>query len=292
VSTGRAASVQARLLAGAKARSEEFNLTLTRYALERFLYRISVSPGRDQLWLKGAMLFSLWFETPHRPTRDADFLGLGNMDASALAEVVAAACAVKVDDGMTFDTASMTIEEIREDAHYGGLRVRFLGQLGTARCSVQLDVGYGDAVTPGPEDIEYPTLLDELPAPRLKAYPRVTVVAEKLEAIVHLGMANSRMKDYFDLLALVREGALQLELLAKAIAATFARRRTALPVDVPLGLSNAFAHDETKRKQWRAFLQRNKLEGPELDQVVNELRDYFAEPLRRAPVLGDTTPRR
>jgi hypothetical protein len=282
VTTGLAASVHARLLNRARERGEDINLILTRYAIERFLYRLSLAPARETYWLKGALLFDLWFDVPHRPTRDADFLGFGPADVEALASTIREICGVAVDDGMEYDHASITIVEIREDARYGGLRVRLLGRLGNARCTVQLDVGYGDAVTPGPEEAVYPTLLDDQPPPRLRVYPRATVVAEKLEAMVSLGMANSRMKDYFDLRALAREGVLDARLLRDAIAATFQRRGTALPVNVPLGLSDEFARDATKRAQWKAFLGKNRLDAPTLDEVIVEIRDFVAEPLRLA----------
>lgn len=164
------ASIHARLLNLAKARGEDFNLILTRYAIERFLYRLSLVPARDVYWLKGALLFDLWFDVPHRPTRDADFLGFGPIDAEALASTVSEICVIAVDDGMKFDTASISVEEIREEASYAGLRVRLVGRLGNARCTVQLDVGYGDAVAPGPEEAVYPTLLHDQPAPRLRVY--------------------------------------------------------------------------------------------------------------------------
>jgi predicted nucleotidyltransferase component of viral defense system len=173
---------------------------------------------------------------------------------------------------MVFDANSIVIEEIREDARYGGLRVRLIGKLGNARSTVQLDVGYGDAVTPGPDEALYPTLLDEFPAPRLRVYPKATVVAEKLEAIVNLGMANSRMKDFYDLRALAAEGKLDAAQLANAIAATFARRGTPLPNDLPLGLSDEFAHDRAKIAQWKAFLNKNRLTAPDLHVVIAEIR--------------------
>jgi hypothetical protein len=282
VTVGLAASIHARLLNRAKARGDDFNLILTRYAIERFLYRLSLVPAREAYWLKGAMLFDLWFDVPHRPTRDADFLGFGPVDTEALASTIREICGVAVDDGMEYDPASITIEEIREDARYGGLRVRLLGRLGNARCTVQLDVGYGDAVTPGPEEVVYPTLLDDQPPPRLRVYPRASVVAEKLEAIVSLGMANTRMKDYFDLRALAHEGVLDAQLLGDAIAATFQRRGTAVPVEVPLGLSDEFAHDAAKRAQWKAFLGKNRLDAPTLDEVIGEVRHFVTEPLKLA----------
>lgn len=274
-----AASVHARLLARAKERGEDFNLTLTRFAVERFLYRLSISELRERFWLKGALLFDLWFEVPHRPTRDADFLGFGPQDAVVLGDAVRTICNIRADDGMVFDADSIAIEEIREDTRYGGLRVRLVGLLDKARSTVQLDVGYGDAVTPGPEEVDYPVMLDDQPAPRLRAYPRATVAAEKLEAIVSIGMANSRMKDYFDLRALAREGVLDAAALADAVAATFARRGTALPNEIPLGLSEEFAEDATRIAQWKAFLGKNRLDAPELAQVVAEVRNFVAGPL-------------
>jgi len=282
MTAGLAASIHARLLNRARARGEDFNLILTRYALERFLYRLSRMPAREAYWLKGAMLFDLWFDVPHRPTRDADFLGFGPMDVGVLKNTIIEICAVAADDGMVYDPDSIAIEEIREDARYGGLRVGLLGRLGNARCTVQIDVGYGDAVTPGPEEAVYPTLLDDLPPPRLRVYPRAAVVAEKLEAIVSLGMANSRMKDYFDLRALAHEGRLDAGQLGDAIAATFQRRGTNVPMEVPLGLSDEFARDAAKRTQWKAFLDKNRLEAPTLEEVIEELRHFVAKPLALA----------
>lgn len=282
MTTGRAASIHARLLNRAKQRGDDFNLLLTRYGIERFLYRLSQLPAREVLLLKGALLFDLWFDVPHRPTRDADFLGFGPQDAEALATTIRDICGVAADDGMEFDPDSISVKEIREDARYGGLRVQLLGRLGNARVTLQVDVGYGDAVTPGPEEAAYPTLLEDMPAPRLRVYPRATVVAEKLEAIVSLGMANSRMKDYFDLRAMAREGALDENLLGRAIAATFGRRRTAVPDGLPLGLTDEFSRDATKVKQWGAFNARNRLDAPELDTVVREIRDFVEKPLAMA----------
>ena len=276
------ASIHARLLNRAKARGEDFNLILTRYAIERFLYRLSIVPAREVFWLKGALLFDLWFDVPHRPTRDADFLGFGPIDIEALASTVREICDLTVEDGMKFNPASITVEEIREEARYGGLRVRLVATLGNARCTVQLDVGYGDAVSPGPEEAIYPTLLDDQPAPHLRVYPRAAVAAEKLEAIVSLGMANSRMKDYFDLRALAHEGVLDTRQLGDAIAATFQRRQTLVPENIPLGLSDEFAHNTMKQTQWKAFLGKNRLDAPTLNEVIKEVRGFVKEPLQLA----------
>ncbi len=234
----------------------------------------SISSYRDQFLLKGALLFALWFDQPHRPTRDADLLGFGPPDAQRLIAVLAELCAIESDDGLRFEVGSIAVEPIREEAAYDGLRARLVAFLGGARCHVQWDVGFGDAVTPGPQDIEYPAMLDEFQPPRLRVYPRETVFAEKLEAIATLGIANSRMKDYFDLLALLREGAMDRATLAEATRATFQRRATPLPDGVPFGLTDAFATDAQKRAQWKAFLRRNRLAAPNLETTVDELRTF------------------
>lgn len=278
----RAASIRARLLARAKDRGEDFSLVLNRYAIERFLYRLSISSVRDAFVLKGALLFDLWFDVPHRATRDADFLGFGAEDTDALRKSLREVCSIEADDGLEFDAGFISVESIREQANYGGLRARLVGRLGSARCTVQIDVGYGDAITPAAEEAVCPTLLEGFPAPRLRVYPRATAMAEKLEAIVSLGMANSGMKDYFDLLALVEEGKVVQKDVAPAIAATFRRRDTTIPDDLPVGLSEEFARDPAKLAQWRAFLGKNRLEAPVLETVVTELQRYFALPLAQA----------
>lgn len=277
-----AASIHARLLNRAKARGEEFNLVLTRYAIERFLYRLSTLPSREKFCLKGALLFDLWFDIPHRPTHDADFLGFGPQDAAALAATMGEICGVDADDGMIFDATSITVEEIREEARYGGLRVRLTGMLGKARSTVQIDVGYGDAVSPSPEEAVYPVMLDDFPPARLRVYPRATVIAEKLEAIVSLGMTNSRMKDFFDIRVLAREGKSDTTQVGDAIAATFQRRGTPIPAGVPLGLSNEFAQDAVKRMQWLGFLRKNRLDELALEDVIDDVRRFVEAPMAHA----------
>lgn len=280
--TNRPASVHARLLNRANSRGEDFNLLLDQYAVERLLYRLSISDAAGHYYLKGALLFALWFDHPHRPTRDADLLRPLNIGPAALADELRHVCGIAVDDGMTYDPDSLRIGAIRKDARYGGLRAHVGGHLGNARLSVHIDIGTGDVITPGPDDVTYPTLLAGQPAARLRAYPRQTVVAEKLEAIVQLGMANSRMKDYFDLRALAQEGRIEPELLVQAIAATFARRGTPMPNGLPVGLTAEFADDAGKQVQWRAFLRKNRLPAAELGIVVSEISEFVAEPLRRA----------
>lgn len=191
------ASIRARLLNKAKAEGQDFNLVLTRYALERLLYRLGSSSHAERFLLKGALLFDLWFDIPHRPTRDVDLLGFGPAEIPILEAVFRDLCAAasEPDDGIRFQAETVRGMEIRKEANYAGIRVTLVGLLAGARCSVQVDVGFGDAVTPAPEPVDYPVILPELPAPRLRAYPRYTVVAEKLDALVTLGIANSRMKD-------------------------------------------------------------------------------------------------
>lgn len=269
----RIASIRQRLLDGARARNDEFQFVLDRYAVERLLFRLSESQYRDQFLLKGALLFSLWFQQPYRPTRDADFLSLANLDADGLRAAMRELCDMHHDDGLVYVAESMQVAPIREEARYGGLRVSMTALLGNARCSVQLDVGFGDAVTPGPVLSDYPTLLPDMPSPRLQTYPRESLFAEKLEAMADLGLANSRLKDYHDLLALIAEGTLDAATLADAVRATFRRRGTALPSDFA-GLSDEFANDPLKQAQWKAFLDRSRLAPSRLDDAVHRIRSY------------------
>lgn len=266
-----AASVRARLLTRAKEQDMDYNLILTKYALERLLYRLSVSQWAETFLLKGALLFDLWFDQPHRPTRDMDLLGFGSSDMANLVTVFCTVCALPHDDGIVFDPATVRAAEIRKEASYAGVRITLMGILDGARCAVQIDVGYGDAVTPEPESVSYPVLLPGMLAPQIRAYPRYTVVAEKYHAMVSLGMVNTRLKDYFDVWFLTQRAPLDPAVLLQAIAATFARRGTPLPQSLPMGLSDMFAKDPSKQKQWAAFLHKNKLQAPPLDTLVSEL---------------------
>lgn len=285
---GLARSLQVRLARHAKEIGVDPNLVLTRYAVERFLYRLSRSPHAERFVLKGALLLLVWLGEALRPTRDADLLGYGDLSDAVLAEVFKEVCDVRVvEDGMTYLRDTVRVEPIRAEDDYGGQRVTLQAGMGAARLSVQVDIGIGDAVTPAPEWLEYPSLLD-LPRPRLRAYPRETVIAEKLHAMEFLGLRNSRMKDYFDIYALLREGKTDSARLARAIAATFARRRTGLPQDMPQGLSGEFASDSTKQTQWRQFLSKNRLEAPALDEVIAEIRAFITEPLKLARQQKET----
>jgi len=274
-----AASVRARLLNVAKAQGVDFNQVLVRFALERILYRLSQSEHADRFLLKGALLFALWYDMPHRATRDADLLGFGASDLDSVAQTFRDIAGVPVDDGIVFDPASVVVEEIRKDAGYAGARVLISGELAKARCKTQIDIGFGDAVTPGPVEASLPSLLPDLPPVELRTYPRATVIAEKLEIIVSFGMANTRLKDYFDLYVLAAENTLDPTEIASAIAATFRRRATSLPPTTPLGLTAEYSTVSERTTQWEAFLTKNGLEAPSLAAVVEKIYAYVGEPL-------------
>lgn len=265
------ASVRARLLNRARADKVDFNLMLTRYALERLLYRLSASAWSNEFLLKGALLFDLWFDQPQRPTRDIDLLGFGAAGLDHLTTVFQEVCQYACEDGMEFDPASVRATEIRKDANYEGVRVTLVGALDGARCAIQVDVGYGDAVTPAADRVQFPVVLKDMPQPTLRAYPVYTVIAEKYQAMVSLGIANTRMKDYFDLWILAQHATIDRTILTAAIQATFGRRGTPIPVAPPLGLSAVFAADPIKRQQWQAFLSKSGLKAPDLAEVVDVL---------------------
>ncbi|MDM0005532.1 nucleotidyl transferase AbiEii/AbiGii toxin family protein [Variovorax sp. J22G73] len=275
MSRNLAASIRARLKQHADERKQDFNLTLTQYGLERLLYRLSVSRHASNYLLKGALQFSLWYDQPHRPTRDADLLGFGPDDVDTAVSAFEEICQIAVEDGIAFDLASLKGSVIRKEAGYGGVRIDLQAKLESARIALQVDIGFRDAVTPAPESVSYPVMLAELPAPRLRSYPKYTVVAEKFHAICLLGMANTRMKDYFDLLILLSEDDLDATQLHRAVGATFERRRMAMPASLPSGLSDAFAQDAAKQRQWIAFLKKNRLDALDLAEVVSLLRTQF-----------------
>jgi predicted nucleotidyltransferase component of viral defense system len=275
-----AASVRDRLLALARERGEDFQLLLTQYGLERLLYRLGQSGYRDRFILKGAMLFVLWGEQPHRATRDVDFLAFGDNSESGLEAIFRELCNVTVeDDGLTLMTDSVQVEVIRDETEYGGIRVKLFGDLAGARIPIQADIGFGDAVTPEAKEIKYPTLLGN-PAPYLRAYPRETVVAEKYQALVNLGIANSRMKDFYDLGVIAREFDFDGETLSAAIRNTFSRRQTPLPEHTPSGLSAEFHEDILKNNQWNAFLRKGALTAntPSLTEVCALLERFLLPP--------------
>lgn len=280
------ASILARLLALAKQRGDDYSLLLNRFAMERLLARVSRSAHAERFLLKGALLFALWYEAPHRPTRDADLLGFGPDDAAVLIALFSEIAAMELGDGIRFDPASVQATAIREGSHYGGTRITLTARIGAARCALQIDVGFGDAVTPGPQTVVFPTLLEGFEAPVLRVYPVYTVIAEKYQAMVVLGQANSRMKDFFDLAVIARRTQLDGATLAQAIAATFARRQTALPAQRPLALTRAFSEDPAKLRQWQAFVNKNRITAASLGETVALLDALLWPPTVMAAAHG------
>jgi predicted nucleotidyltransferase component of viral defense system len=275
------ASVRARLLHLSRDRNQPFDLLLTRYVLERLLYRLSTTKHRNRFVLKGAMLMTTWFDVPYRPTRDLDLLGFGDDDPDAMLATFREICAVDVNDGVQFDVAGLTIDNIRNEAEYGGLRLKTYATIAEARIRVTIDIGFGDAVEPEIAELELPVLLD-LPSPRLRAYPRETVIAEKFQAMVMLGRANSRMKDFYDVWLLSRTHEFDGESLPRAIAATFTRRKTTIPEELLDALTPAFAGDPAKQQQWASFIEAIDAEPVSLAQVVSDLADFLMHHARTA----------
>ena len=277
MSRNLAASVRARLKQHADASKQDFNLTLTHYGPERLLYRLSVSTHASNFLLKGALLFTLWYDMAHRPTRDADLLGFGPDDVETAVNTFRQICQTPVTDAIVFDPASVKGSIIRKEAGYGGVRIDLQATLDGARIALQVDIGFGDAVTPAPQTITYPVLLDEFPAPQLRAYPKCTVISEKFHAVCLLGLANTRMKDYFDLWVLLNDTTIDRLDVRRAIQATLERRKLIQPHRLPIGLTDTFSQDAIKQTQWKAFLKKNRLDHIELTAVVNQLREQFQD---------------
>jgi predicted nucleotidyltransferase component of viral defense system len=279
-----AASIRQRLLKIIHETGDDANLVWTRYATERLLFRLSVSPHAENFILKGAMLFMAWTGEAHRPTVDMDFLSYGENSSERLAGVFREVCRAEVAvDGLEFDPDTVKAAPIREEGKYQGQRVKLMAFLGKARIPIQVDVGFGDVVTPKPRIIIYPTLLD-LPAPRIRTCPRETVVAEKLQAMVVLGIANSRMKDFYDLYVLAENFDFDGAVLTRAIQATFRRRSTEIPHETPFALTEEFGRDAAKSVQWKGFVRKSGLEQgvPEFLDVLSHLREFLLPVLNAA----------
>ncbi len=273
---GLARSIQSRLVTHAKKIGVDPNLILTRFAIERFLYRLSRSEHAERFVLKGALLLLVWLGDTLRPTRDADLLGLGNLSENALAKIFQSVRSVEVEaDAMEFDPDSVRVRPIRMEDAYGGIRATLIGHLGSAKLRVQVDVGVGDAVTPDPYWLEYPSLLD-LPRARLRAYRPETAIAEKVHAMVVLGLRNSRMRDFFDIYVLAQRQSYDGHTLYDAIRATFDRRGTPIPVGIPPALTREFAESPDKKTQWTAFLKKNGLQTApgDLHEIVESLARF------------------
>lgn len=276
MTTNTAASVRARLANQARAGHRPFQEVLQHYGLERLLYRLAQSPHRSRFLLKGALLLNAWNAPVSRPTRDIDLLGYAENDVAVMEAMFREICAVDVvDDGLRFDATTLIGRRIKEDADYQGVRLTFVAFLDKARIPMQIDIGFGDVVTPSAEERNYPTLLD-LPAPHLRMYPRETVIAEKFEAMVQLGTLNTRMKDFFDIWLLANQFSFTGPELAQAIEKTFANRGTQLDAE-PIALTPGFTAAESTQKQWAAFVKRSQLDGAPktLDEARDRLRSFL-----------------
>jgi hypothetical protein len=286
-----ATSVRARLLNQAKASGEEFQLTLTRFAAERLLFRIGASAARSRCILKGASLLAVWLPDPYRATRDVDVLLSGQADDAAIRSLVEEICAVACpDDALRFDISELVVETIRPEDEYSGKRARFRAYLGKARIAVQLDLGVGDALTMEPEEIVYPTMLDTVPPPRLRAYPRVATVSEKFEAMVTLETRNSRMKDFHDVWALANAFDFDGPSLRDAVAACFERRGTPWTGEMPRVLTSAFYHLPELATRWRNYLAAGAVLAPPPEQfaTIGEGIIAFLGPVRSSMIAGET----
>jgi hypothetical protein len=273
------ASVRQRLLNQSRTQGRPFQELLQYFAMERFLYRLAKSPFADRFVLKGALLLVAWRAPLSRPTMDIDLAGRSSNELDHIRSLVADVCVADAEpDGIDFNPASIEVSRIKEDADYEGVRVRFHATLAKARIPMQIDIGFGDVIVPQPVEVEYPTLL-EFPPPVLRAYPKETVVAEKLEALTVLGLLNSRLKDYYDLALLARLYAFDGNLLVEAILATFRHRGTAIEL-TPVGLTDAYSSDPARTVQWKAFVRRSRFDSNSgLDQIVAQVKRFVLAPL-------------
>ncbi|WP_375204223.1 nucleotidyl transferase AbiEii/AbiGii toxin family protein [Hyphococcus sp.] len=265
-----AASVRQRLLNLAREEERVFDVVLVAFGLERLIYRLSISKYRNEFVLKGGMLVTLWTADPGRFTRDVDFLAFGAEDEDKLKAAFAEILTIDGGDGLAFDAANITAAPIREDQVYGGMRLKTTAYLGKTKIPITIDLGFGDALSDPKHEVDYGSLLD-LPTATIRAYSPATVIAEKLQAVVNLGLANGRMKDFYDLWAVPKAVEIDDNELAQSIKATFEMRRTEIPVERPVGLSPQFLTEEKKITQWNAYAQSTELEGIALDRVLQEI---------------------
>ncbi len=282
--TGRrrnvAASIHARLLTAAQLRNEDFNLTLQRFAAERFLYRLGASRHRERFVLKGATLFALWGGAPYRGTRDLDLAGFAEDDARTIVAIVREIASVRCDeDGLLFQESTVRTERIRRTSDYRGFRVKLQVALGTAKINLQLDIGLGDAIEPPPIEVDFPVLLDG-PPPRIRVYPREAVIAEKLHAMIALGEVNSRFKDFHDVYMLASRFPFDGRSLSRAITATFERRKTSIQDSRPAVLDPDFYADAERATAWKRYMTRDSLERADDDFIVvgKRLRAFLGPP--------------
>lgn len=285
------ASVLARLKNRSRQENLDFGVLLSRFAIERLLFRLSQSRYARDFIVKGAQLFHLWGASGHRSTRDLDLLGFGLVDEARLQQIFSELCRLPLDadSALIWDADSLSVAPIREDNDYGGIRVKLMARILNVRIPVQIDIGFGDAITPPATISEWPALLP-LPAAQLLTYPVETVVAEKLQAATSLGLSNTRMKDFYDLYWLAQNRSFEANTLFAAIQATFQRRQTELPEARPAFLTPAFAQDLDKNRQWRGFVRKAQVKAPELPELLTSLDPFLWPLLGQTPALGQWIP--
>ena len=277
-----AASIKQKLLNLARTRHETFDFVFRQYVMQRIIYRLSTSKYADQFMLKGGLLFWVWNQDFHRPTQDIDLLGFTDFDKDAPYTNFSQIIQIECDDGLVFDTEALTALDIKEDAKYQGVRITGRASLERAQAPFQIDIGFGDAVTGIPTLSEIPTFLDELPKPQFRTYPVESVVAEKFQAMISLGVANSRMKDFFDIYTIGETMDVNSSVLAQAIQATFERRNTPLHVDDMYVFDNTFKQDERLNQLWQAFKTKNQLDlNLTFNQIVDHIEAFILNALRR-----------
>ena len=276
------ASVMARLYNQARHRGRPLNDLLQFYAIERFLFRLSCSDYANSFILKGALMFVALKLHSFRPTRDIDLLGYTSNEVENIVRIMQEICLQPVEpDGLTFDPETIRGHRINEDADYQGVRVQFVATLGKAHMPMQIDVGFSDIVWPSPIESDYPTILPQK-GPHLRGYSLESIIAEKVQAMVYLGIVNSRLKDFYDVWTLINEFDFDGQTLTQAFEKTFSHRKTALPEGIPQALTEDFAHD--KQVQWQAFGKRigSNLNIPTLEVVIEMLRNFLMPPLEAA----------
>lgn len=272
------ASVRARLLAVAQRENVQFEYILLRYALERFLYRLGLSEYADRFILKGATAFAVWLGPFCRVTRDVDVEAFGNISTEELISVFKNVCLIPYEeDAVEFDVGTISCEDIKKDDKYPGRRIRFNASVGGARVTSQFDVAVGDSVYPIAEKMEYPTLLDH-ESPKLKIYPRYTVVAEKFSTMIHRGLLNSRIKDYYDIWLLSESFSFDGNILQEAISRTFLRRNVEIPNQLPLAFSIEFYNQPSREAQWRSFIRQSGVDKAprSLEEAVNQIWRFLS----------------
>ena len=257
---------------------------MERYATGRFLYRLAESKYRERFVLRGAQLFRIWEAEEHRPTRDLDLLGYGEATEEAIKRVFTELTQVSVDPPDGLEWGKVTVASIRDEVAYGGIRAKVNVALAGARLGIQIDVGFGDAITPEAAEKEWHELLP-FPSAQLLVYPPETVIAEKLEAAVSLGIGNSRMKDFYDLHWLQSHLEFNGTVLMEAVINTFARRKTVIPGESPIAFTTEFSSDADKNRQWSAFVRKGKLPAVELADVITEI-SHFLLPILKQEVSG------